>query len=75
MKVMNLMTYEQYLNNTKGYKSIGINYYYNYCSVMDAIYIEATKNQKDNIAILNFDKITNEIFSIFTSFRNSNYKL
>jgi hypothetical protein len=56
MKVMNLMTYEEFLSNTKGYKNIGINYYYNYCHYMDSIYIALVKYHKKNNKEINFDR-------------------
>ena len=53
---MNLMTYEEFLSNTKGYKNIGINYYYNYCHYMDSIYIALVKYHKKNNKEINFDR-------------------
>jgi hypothetical protein len=56
MKVINLMTYEEFLSNTKGYKNMGINNYYRYCHNMDSIYKALVKYHKENNKGINFDR-------------------
>ena len=35
MKLLNLMTYKEYINKNKGYKQVGQRHYYQYCIMMD----------------------------------------
>jgi hypothetical protein len=35
MKLLNLLTYKEYINKHKGYKQVGQRHYYQYCQMMD----------------------------------------
>ena len=35
MKLFNLMTYQQFINQHKAYKQIGQRHYFQYCEIMD----------------------------------------
>ena len=76
MKVMNLLTYKEFLSNTKGYKSMGINYYYNYCHNMDSIYRRVLYYYKENNKGITFDRdeITKHCYSIYISDTTNYFK-
>ena len=70
------MTYEEFLINTKGYKGMGTNHYFNYCHNMGTIYRRVLNYYKENNKGINFDRdeITKHCYSIYKSDTTNYYK-